>query len=79
MYYITVFPPFRTKGGKPDVVYSRTKPPWGETATGKRSPQRSLKTFGKLPPEIELPMGIVTARVKHGKKLKFTRRRRKKK
>lgn len=80
MYYVTVFPPFRTKGrepgkpGKPDVVYSREKPPWAtKTVKGKRSPQRSLQTFGKVPVLLEVPMGKVTARIHHGRKLTFSR------
>ena len=56
------------------VVYSRKRPPGARTATGRRSPQRTLKAVGKLPSVMELPMGVVTARVKHGRKLSFSRR-----
>jgi len=75
MYYITVVEPYRTTGQKPDVLYSRQKPPWAKKATGKRSPQRTLKTIGKVPKSIKLGMGPVVARVKHGKLLRFHRRR----
>ena len=79
MYYISVFPPFRAGSKKMDVIYSRHKPPWGEMARGRHSPRRSLKGIGKVPPLIELPMGVVTARVRHGRKLTFSRRSRRKK
>lgn len=79
MYWVSIYPPFRTKGTKPDVVYSRHKPAHAQVvAKGKGSPGKTLYTFGKLPPKIKLPMGVVTARVKHGKKLTFSRRRKKK-
>ena len=81
MYFVTVFPPFRTKGskpgkpGKPDVVYSRERPPWAtKTVKGKRSPQRSLQTFGKVPELLEVPMGKVIARIRGGRHLSFSRR-----
>jgi len=70
-YYVTVVPPFRTTGTKPDVIYSRHRPPWAKRITGKRSPQRTLKSIGKVPKRLSVPMGIVTARVKNGKKLRF--------
>lgn len=73
MYYVTVVEPFRTTGGKPDVIYSRHKPPWGKVARGRRSPQRTLKSIGKVPGMVGLGMGVVTARVKRGKVLRFHR------
>ena len=74
-YYITLVPPYRTTGTKPDVIYSRQRPPWAKVVKGKRSPQRSLKSIGKVPSHIKLPMGAVSARVKQGRVLKFHRRR----
>lgn len=70
-YYVTIFPPFRTKGNKRDVVFSRHKPPWLSVAYGVRSPQKTLFTKGKLPPRISLDMGVTTAVVKNGKELHF--------
>jgi len=74
MYYITVVEPYRTTDGKPDVIYSRHKPPWGVKAKGRHSPRRSLKSIGKVPKLVKLPMGATTARVKHGRVLGFRRR-----
>jgi len=74
VYWVTIVPPFRTKGTKPDVVYSRHKPAHAKVvARGKGSPGKTLYTFGKLPPKIALPMGVVSAKVKHGRKLVFHR------
>jgi len=78
LYYVSVFPPFRTTGTKPDVVYSRHRPPYGSiiTARGRHAPQRTLKSMGRIPAEIDVPMGVVTARILHGRNLRFSRRRR---
>ena len=79
IYWISIFPPFRTKGTKPDVVYSRQKPPWGSViAKGRHAPRKTLRSIGKVPPLIELPMGMTTARVRHGRKLTFSRRKNRK-
>jgi len=75
IYYVTVVEPYRTTGNKPDVIYSRQRPPWARVVKGRRSPQKTLKSIGKVPVDIKLPMGATTARVKHGKVLKFHRRR----
>lgn len=74
-YWVSIFPPFRTTGTKADVVYSREKPPWGSVIVkGKRSPRKTLRSMGKIPKLIELPMGIVTARIQNGRTLTFSRR-----
>ena len=73
LFYITWYPPFRH--GKTDVIFSRHKPHWAATAKGRGSPQKTLRVFGKVPPLMELPMGVVTARVKHGRHLTFSRRK----
>ena len=78
MYWITIVPPYRTKGTKPDVIYSRQRPPWAKVAKGRHSPRKTVHPTGKLPSLIELPMGVTTARVKKGRKLRFTRRNGKK-
>ena len=76
LYWVSIFPPFRTTGTKPDVVYSRKKPPWGSViAKGRHAPRKTLRSIGKVPPMIELHMGVVTARVRHGRKLTFSRRK----
>jgi len=75
LFYISWFPPF--KGDKTDVVYSRHKPHYAATAKGRGSPQATLRVFGKVPPLMELPMGAVTARIRHGRKLSYSRRRHK--
>lgn len=76
LYYVSIFPPFRTKGTKADVVYSRTKPPWASViAKGRHAPRKTLRSIGKVPNLIELPMGVVTARIKGGRHLTFSRRR----
>jgi len=75
VYWVSVFPPFRTTGTKADVVYSREKPPWGSVIVrGKRSPQKTLRGMGKIPNLIEVPMGVVTARIRNGRTLTFSRR-----
>lgn len=73
LFWITVVEPFRTTGTKPDVIYSRQKPPWaGRIAKGRRSPQKTFRGVGRRHPKlVNLPMGVVTARVKHGKVLTF--------
>jgi len=71
MYYITVVEPYRTTGTKPDVIYSRHRPPWGKVVKGRYSPSRSLKSIGKVPKSVKLPMGVVTAHVKNGRRLRF--------
>lgn len=73
-FWISVFEPFRTMGTKPDVVYSRHKPPWaGRIAKGRGSPQKTFRAIGKRHPKlVRLPMGVVTARVKNGRVLKFS-------
>jgi len=74
-YWVSVFPPFR--GTKPDVVYSREKPPWGGViARGRHSPRVTLRSIGKVPQVIEVPMGVVMARITNGRRLSFSRRRR---
>lgn len=79
LYWVSVFPPFRTKkGGKAgaDVVYSRKRPHYASLiAKGRRAPMRTLRAMGKIPPLIEVPMGVTTARIKNGRTLSFTRRR----
>ena len=72
-YFITIVDPYRTTGTKPDVIFSRGKPPGAKVATGRRSPQKTLLSKGKVPKLITLPMGATTARVKHGRVLGFTR------
>lgn len=74
MYWVSIYPGFRTTGGKPDVVYSRHRPVMGVPGKGRRSPMRTLRMKGNVPQVVELPMGVVTARVRHGTKLVFTRR-----
>ena len=70
---MTIVPPFRATGRKPDVIYSRHRPAQAKrVATGEGSPGKTLYTYGKLPPKIHLPMGVVSAKVKHGKKLTFS-------
>jgi hypothetical protein len=72
MYWVTIVPPWRTTGKKPDVIYSRHKPAQAKAvAKGRGSPGRTLYTYGKLPAKVRLPMGVVSARVKKGKKLSF--------
>ena len=72
---MSVFPPFT--GTKPDVAYSREKPPWGSViARGRHSPKVTLRSIGKVPKVITVPMGVVTARIMNGRKLSFSRRRR---
>lgn len=74
-YWVSIFPPFRTTGKKEDVVYSREKPPWGAViARGRHSPRVTLRSIGKVPKLIEVPMGVVTARIRNGRKLTFSRR-----
>jgi len=74
-YWVSVFPPFRTTGKKEDVVYSREKPPWGSViARGRHAPKKTLRAMGKIPELIEVPMGVVTARIRNGRKLTFSRR-----
>ena len=77
-FWISIFEPFRTGGTKPDVVYSRHKPPWaGRTAKGKHSPQKTFRAIGRRHPElVKLDMGVASARVSHGKVLRFHKRRR---
>lgn len=76
VYWVTIVPPFRTKGTKPDVVYSRHKPAQAKVvAKGRGAPGKTLYAFGPLPPKIALPMGVVTARVKHGRRLTFARQK----
>jgi len=71
LFYITAFPPYH----KEDHIYTRKKPFYAETAKGRRSPQRTIKAHGgKVPKLVEVPMGIVTARVKGGQELLFHRR-----
>jgi len=73
LFYITAFPPYH----KEDQIYTRKKPFYAETAKGRRSPQRTIKAHGgKVPKLVEVPMGIVTARVKGGDVLMFHRRSR---
>ena len=73
LYWVTIVPPWRTTGTKPDVIYSRHKPTQAKPmATGRGSPGKTLYTYGKLPAKIRLPMGVVSAKVRHGKKLAFT-------
>jgi len=73
-YWVSVFPPFRTTGKKEDVVYSREKPPWGSViAKGRHSPRVTLRSIGKVPKVITVPMGVVTARIRNGRKLTFSR------
>jgi len=75
-YYITIVEPYRTTGTKPDVIYSRHRPPWAKVVTGKRSPQKSLKAIGRGHPSVlQLNMGAMLARVVHGRRLYFTRSR----
>jgi hypothetical protein len=74
-YWVSIFPPFRTTGKKEDVVYSRTKPPWGSViAKGRHAPKRTLRSIGKVPELITVPMGVVTARIRNGRTLTFSRR-----
>jgi len=74
-YWVSIFPPFRTTGKKEDVVYSRTKPPWGSViARGRHAPRKTLRSIGKVPQLIEVPMGVVTARIRDGRTLTFSRR-----
>jgi len=70
-YFVTLVPPYRTTGAKPDVIYSRHRPPWAKIVKGKHSPQRSLKAIGRVPGMIKVPMGVVTARVKNGRRISF--------
>ena len=70
---MTIVPPWRATGKKPDVIYSRHRPAQAKAvATGRGSPGKTLYTYGKLPSKIKLPMGVVSAKVKHGKKLTFS-------
>jgi hypothetical protein len=72
MYYVTVVEPYRTTGARPDVIYSRHKPPWARVVKGKHSPQKTLNAIGKRHPRsIKLPMGVVTAHVRNGRRLRF--------
>jgi len=75
LYWISIFEPFRTTGTKPDVIYSRHKPPWaGRTTKGKHSPQKTFRAIGSRHPKlVTLPMGAVTARVSNGRRLTFSR------
>jgi len=77
IYWISIFEPFRTTGAKPDVVYSRDKPPWaGRIAKGRHSPQKTFRAIGRRHPKlVKLPMGAVTVHVKNGRRLIFSRRR----
>lgn len=73
MYYVTVVEPYRTTGNKPDVIYSRHKPPWAKVVKGHQSPQKTLRAIGRRHPNVmKLPMGVVTARVKRGRVLRFS-------
>lgn len=74
-YWVSVFPPFRTTGKKEDVVYSRKKPLWGSVISrGRHSPKVTLRSIGKVPEVITVPMGVVTAKIKDGRHLTFSRR-----
>ena len=71
-YWITLVEPYRTTGTKPDVLYSKERPPWAKKVKGKRSPQKTLQAIGRgHPKSIKLPMGVVMAHVKGGRKLRF--------
>jgi len=71
-YWITLVEPYRTTGNKPDVIYSRSKPPWAKPGKGRLSPQRTLRALGKRHPKsMKVPMGVVTAHVRNGRKLSF--------
>jgi len=73
-YWVSIFPPFRTTGRKEDVVYSRDKPPWGSViARGRHAPKRTLRSMGHVPELITVPMGVVTARIRGGRHLSFSR------
>jgi len=72
IYWITIVDPYRTTGNKPDVIYSRKRPPWAKASKGRRSPQKTLVAVGRRHPKLlRVPMGVVTARVKNAKKLRF--------
>lgn len=74
LYWVTIVPPFRATGKKPDVIYSRHRPPQAKVvARGRGAPGKTLYTYGKLPAKIKLPMGVVAASVRHGRKLVFGR------
>jgi len=66
-YWVSIFPPFRTTGKKEDVVYSLTKPPWGSViARGRHAPRRTLRSIGKVPKLITVPMGVTTDGIHKG-------------
>ena len=71
MYWITIVPPYRTKGTKPDVIYSRHKPPWAKVAKGKHSPRKTLHPTGRLPKLLKLDMGAFKVHVKNGRRLRY--------
>jgi len=74
-YWVSIFPPFRTTGKKEDVVYSLTKPPWGSViARGRHAPRKTLRSIGKVPKLITVPMGVTTAYIRDGRYLTFSRR-----
>ncbi|MBV6342963.1 hypothetical protein HWQ67_15380, partial [Candidatus Magnetobacterium casensis] len=74
-YWVSIFPPFRTTGRQEDVVYSLKRPPWGSViAKGRHAPKKTLKSMGKIPQVIVVPMGVVTARITNGRHLTFSRR-----
>ncbi len=74
-YWVSIFPPFRTTGRQEDVVYTRERPKWGSViARGRHAPKRTLRSIGKVPELITVPMGVVTARITNGRHLTFSRR-----
>jgi hypothetical protein len=73
-YWVSIFPPFRTTGRQEDVVYSRERPKWGSViAKGRHAPKRTLRSMGHVPELITVPMGVVTARIRGGRHLSFSR------
>jgi hypothetical protein len=73
-YWVSIFPPFRTTGRQEDVVYSRERPKWGSViAKGRHAPKRTLRSMGRVPELITVPMGVVTARIRGGRHLSFSR------
>jgi hypothetical protein len=73
-YWVSIFPPFRTTGRQEDVVYSRERPKWGSViAKGRHAPKRTLRSMGRVPELITVPMGVVTARIRGGRHLTFSR------
>ena len=72
VFYVTGFPPYRPE----DFIWTKKRPYYAETGTGRRSPQRTQKAIGKVPHLIKQPMGIVTATIKSGDVLTFQPRSR---